>query len=435
MQSSSLSDHQLTWKAIKMTSNQGMKILFVLAGLILLSVIGYLYMKPSWNVGLRNGKKEPYDLSIFRAYLEKSGDSFLEIKDTSYVLLRDSKIINHTLICPAIYSKANGEKLDLIRSFIERGNNVLIIQRSFDRYLSEQILQADCGFNNFGWTGNIIDSNITMKWNNDKTESQKYTHIENAKSTQYNWIYLKKDTLCHHYHKSTDLSYLGNSKDKCNFRKFEIGAGNLFLNSSPEFFTNYHLVGNKNHQQYVDDVLKLTKNKNYILDWNIKKPFAQRQTSSRNPKRYGESDLRIILQHKGLRFAWYLLLVLSSIYLILNRKRTQKSMPILIEKKNTSLNFIQTISRLYFQRNAHRSIGQKLWKHFLYDLKNRYPGVDSSNSESLKDSLVKIKKLEEKDIDKLLEHHKALDYLEEVSSSFLMEFYKQIEKLKNRLEL
>jgi len=63
---------------------------------------------------------------------------------------------------------------------------------------------------------------------------------------------------------------------------------------------------------------------------------------------------------------------LGLIYVIFGAKRRQRKIPILETNRNTSLEFVETIGRLYFQQQDHKGIIKKQMHLFLAHLRQRY---------------------------------------------------------------
>ena len=74
-----------------------------------------------------------------------------------------------------------------------------------------------------------------------------------------------------------------------------------------------------------------------------------------------------------MRWAWFTLLFgVVFMYLIFRTKRRQRVIPLLEPNSNTSLEFVQTIGRLYFLQNNHRGLCKQMMRHYLAFVRNKY---------------------------------------------------------------
>ena len=74
----------------------------------------------------------------------------------------------------------------------------------------------------------------------------------------------------------------------------------------------------------------------------------------------------------ALATALWLLLALVGLILLFESKRRQHSIPVRAPLRNTSLDFVKTIGRLYFQRKDNRNLAIKMTNHWLEYIRSRY---------------------------------------------------------------
>jgi hypothetical protein len=85
-----------------------------------------------------------------------------------------------------------------------------------------------------------------------------------------------------------------------------------------------------------------------------------------------ESILATIFKFTELKWAYYLALVTLVIYILVNVKRKQRAIPLITPLQNTSLNFVSTVSQIYFQQKDHTQLAQKKVYHFIEFVKQKY---------------------------------------------------------------
>ncbi|ABG59398.1 DUF4350 domain-containing protein [Cytophaga hutchinsonii] len=153
----------------------------------------------------------------------------------------------------------------------------------------------------------------------------------------------------------------------CNFISIPYGKGKLYIHTSPVLFSNFHLK-EKQGFAYAKNILSvLSEGPVY---WN---EISASQGSANNegmhtPKVY----LKYILSFDSLRWAWYLLLATTFIYIVFTSKRKQRIIPVVEPIVNTSLEYVHTTGRLYAQIGNHRKLVQLNMRLFLSGIQQKY---------------------------------------------------------------
>ncbi|PKQ64474.1 hypothetical protein BZG02_06615 [Labilibaculum filiforme] len=143
--------------------------------------------------------------------------------------------------------------------------------------------------------------------------------------------------------------------------KIPHGKGNFYICSQPLAFTNYNVVQNKN-ANYIAGAFSYLPPMPIVWDTYYKPLRALRSTS----------PIVFLLSSPPLKLAYYLLLVCLLLVLLFQGKRQQKMIPILKPLPNTSLEFIRTMGRLYYNRKNHKDIALKKIKYLKEFCKSRY---------------------------------------------------------------
>ncbi|MBK6839709.1 MAG: hypothetical protein IPG90_16740 [Bacteroidetes bacterium] len=135
-----------------------------------------------------------------------------------------------------------------------------------------------------------------------------------------------------------------------------------------------------------------------------------------------------ILSQDSLRWAWYLVLALTILYMIFFGKRRQRIIPILEPKKNTSLEYIRTVGQLYYQERNHRVICIHKMKLFQAFLRSKYfintYEVDDDTIEK-----IAVKSTVDKEVIRsIFSQYNWIDKNLDISDQMLINFHQQIEK-------
>jgi len=85
-----------------------------------------------------------------------------------------------------------------------------------------------------------------------------------------------------------------------------------------------------------------------------------------------QSTLRVLLAHPALRTAYYLVLVVGLLFVLVEARRRQRIIPVLNPLPNTTLLFTRTVAGLYQQGRNHAQIAEKKTALFLDYLRTRF---------------------------------------------------------------
>jgi len=169
------------------------------------------------------------------------------------------------------------------------------------------------------------------------------------------------------YISSMDSQYttiLGrDAKGHPDFVKFGYkGGGAIFLHFAPLALTNFFLLHGDN-KIYYDNVFSCLPSSVTEVMWD---------DYFRYSKSTNFSALQYILSNQSLRWAFWLILLLFALIYLFESKRRQKLIPVIQPLKNSSLDFVQTIGRLYYQQKDNGNLVVKMITHFLDHVRNRY---------------------------------------------------------------
>ncbi|WP_460219504.1 DUF4350 domain-containing protein [Psychroserpens sp. MEBiC05023] len=148
-----------------------------------------------------------------------------------------------------------------------------------------------------------------------------------------------------------------------NFVKIPWGDGQFYLHVQPIVFTNYHLLKKENYK-YAASIMS------YLSDDTIY--FDSRNKAANRRGGPGDSPLRFVLSQPPLRWAWYLALITTVIFMIFNAKRKQRIVNVKVPLKNTTVDFTKTIGNLYYETKDHDNLIDKKITYFLEYIRRVY---------------------------------------------------------------
>lgn len=345
---------------------------FLITSLSVISVIAviiyYLEHRLNWSENYRMESKNPYGTQvIFTLLKENHPDNFHLIKESTDIQLKDFRSVNMNYVFIGSNYNPDDQEINDLLFFIGRGNNAFISANSLPQYLTDLFIGENCKdefpLTNYSDTVNELELYGKLKTN----IHPKLKYNDDEINYKYSWNYFDSLSFCRD---SIPLAVLGSSTGgKINFLKLSYGRGNLFLHTTPICFTNY-FIKNKDIFEYAGNVFSVLPPGEVIWDELAKSPkYSYVSTRNSEPM---QGPLMFILSKESLRYAWYISLILLFLYVIFIGKRRQSVIPVIDPVKNTSLEFVKTVGKLYYLEKDHKSICIHKMKHFQTFLRNRY---------------------------------------------------------------
>ncbi|MEO1654618.1 MAG: hypothetical protein AAFU64_13820, partial [Bacteroidota bacterium] len=220
----------------------------------------------------------------------------------------------------------------------------------------------------------------------------------------------------------TDLGYLQDYGP--NFIQIDYGEGVFLLHCSPIVFSNFHLRSEKK-LEYAEKVLASLPREKVFWD-EYSKVYRYENQSQQEMK---NGPLNYILSQPSLRWAWYLILTGVLIFFIFFSKRRQRVIPILPEAVNSSIEYAETVGRLYYGSEDHFKLFTHQYQLFQADVRRLYQIQIPTKIEdefierlSLKSS-VALPILKD-----IFSQKRRLEFKKELTNKELIDFYQLIDK-------
>jgi len=302
----------------------------------------------------------------------------------------------------------NLDELDLeyLLDFTGLGNNVFISAESYSRIFTDTLgIEVNNSYNREDSIFSLID----------------YPEKKFIFSSVYGNTKLNTDS-CKHPVRVLGMDKSG--KDTV-FIDITYGKGHIYLHTVPTAFANVNMLQTQKYDYGFRCLSYLPQNSKVIWD------EFQKQGA------IGEgSDFKVMLANPPLRIALYIILGGLLLFMIFRAKRTQRIIPVINPPVNSSLEFLSTISNLYYKKRDFNTIAEKRQAYFLDYIRKHYymstENIDdefinvlSSKSGADRDNLRELF-LVYKDISTLayIPNESFLEY-----NSLLEEFYR---KVKNK---
>ena len=317
-----------------------------------------------WTESYNEKSNKPYGVSVFYKELPK---------------LFDGQLMKTIYYSPYNYFYANSE--DGYGDHVAEGNYILVGNSDYLELADVEELLIFAGRGNtlfmsdYNFPQSLLDTlNLTVKVR--KTQDSivelnfvhphlkpKNTQIDKSDSASYFSRFEAEN------HKT--LGYVNNDLNSTNFLEVPFEDGKIFLHLEPKVFTNYNILKDDRYQ-YVEGVLSYLPNENIYFDSYTK--FFDSNYGDAEEK----SNLSWFLQQTSFKWAWYLALLLTFLFMVFNAKRRQRIIPIIKPLENTTVGFVKTISNLYYETQDHKNLIDKKITYFLEKIRSDY-NLDTTN--------------------------------------------------------
>ncbi len=311
-----------------------------------------------WEESYNEKSNKPYGVSVFYKELSKlfDGQKMKTIYYTPYnYFYANSKggygdhvaEGNYILIGNSDYLEIGDVKELLL--FAGRGNTVFMSDDSFPQTLLDTLnLTVEVVQN--------TDSIALLNFNNSNLQS-KNTTIDKSESSAY-FSKFEADNY-------KALGHVNGYLNFTNFLEIPFEDGKIYLHLEPKVFTNYNILKDQRYL-YTEGVLSYLPNQTIYFDSYTK--FFDSYYGNAEEK----SNLSWFLQQQSFKWAWYLALILTFLFIIFNAKRRQRIIPIVEPLENTTVGFVKTISNLYYETQDHKNLIDKKIIYFLEKIRSDY---------------------------------------------------------------
>lgn len=338
---------------------------------------------------------------------EGEGNQVNTQQRTSYLFISETfgKISLSNINKLSAEIKINETDVNSLFKFVESGNNVFIAAEGISELLLDSL-------------------NIEQKVDRKSVDS--ICVLANFKGQEYPFsnignsiVYFKTDSC------SFPLKVLGYTKNekKATFIRISFGKGYFYLHAVPVAFSNLELLNLDKYKFAFHCLSYLPKNNNVIWDEYLKQG------------RIGErSSFRVIWNHPALLYSYYILLLAAILFMIFRAKRMQRIIPVIDPPRNSSLDFLDTLSNLYYKKDAYESIIDKRHSYFLDIVRSRYNLSTEDISEDFKTNLSLKSGVDKQVIDDLFAIHSKILSTYDIGNKTFLSYSEKLEEFYRKMK-
>jgi hypothetical protein len=379
------------------------KIYISLAAALILVYLIAQYNKPApvnWAPSFYYNDKIPFGTYIT---YHRLNDIFPEANvvktNTSlYKAFHDSSITQGNYLIIAKACTINKYDFNELVKFIKPGNSVFISSLTLNGFITDTLKLS------LSYEYKKDNSNLLL---NNKAFSQNKYKFRSDVSNQY---FSEFDTA-----KATVLGT--NTYGHNTFLRFTFGKGNLYICANPGVFSNYGLLYGDGAQYSANALSYLPATK--TLYWD---EFQNGDIPA------DDSPLRVFFNNPSLQWSYYLSLFSLVVFVLFEIKRRQRIIPVIEPLNNSTLDFVNVVGQVYYEKRNNANIANKKILYFLTHLRDEYQLKTNILDKEFAEKLSGKLGIESNFADHLISYIKYISVQDNVNDRELIELNQLIEK-------
>jgi hypothetical protein len=298
------------------------------------------------------------------------------------------------------------------------GNDVLIISdfynddiaESLDLYLTDSSVKDSSMYFNFTDSALASDTNYLYSFHNRNFEALSLATFHLMEDNNYDYVdkeYIKVST-------PNGLIVM---------IAIPVGEGRVFYHVKKDLFYNYSYRQNQLFE-YTQKIFSNFKPQHlYLL--NPITTYSSAKSTSENP-------LDFIMSQPALKAAYYLLILGILLYVFFGGKRKQKIIPVSEVNKNTSLEYIETVSQLFYQQGQHEKLVSHMRNIFHHKMQKRF--FLAPDNPNYLEVLAKKSKISKTELQYVIDRFKNLDDDSNFRGDQLVSLNRRLENIYKEIE-
>lgn len=386
-------------------------------GTLFLGIVILQYMQPKpvdWSRTYMAKDKSPFGCyAVYNLVRENFAGEVLMNKQTLYEM--DKKEANGDMSLLLVNNRLSMKELDVKSLFdiAKRGNTVLLSALEFAGHLKDTFkLETE-----YQWylSSTHFDSLLLRPRFKVHFVSPKVTPTKE---------YMYNEAAIRSYFTSFDTMQfkvvaVDEHKEPVLIAR-PVGKGMIYFSSTPDVFTNVLLVKNPS-RFYAYGLLSLLKNKTLMWDEHYKTFNVQ-----------DESMFRFIFNNDALYTAYCLLLVSLVVFMFFSARREQRPVPVVTPLTNSTLEFVNVITNVYFNSGNHLSVAFEKINYFYFDLRERFRVNPSERDDKFFEMLSGLSGIEERELKGLFSYLENLKNSNSLTEYDLIELNKRITEFNKK---
>lgn len=387
---------------------------------LLLGVIVFLETKqPSplnWTPSYSRIDKIPLGTYVlYESLSEKFTDNFQKIDLPPYKFLKDTVTKRGTYFFLNSHIFFGESELNEVLDWVHKGNTVYISAH----FISENMLDTlNMKLEHLFLPTQLTTEPVVNFTNPELKKVPAFHYPQPANITYFSAIDTSKQVVL-----GTVSAYTQQQSQNdtlVNFVAAPFGKGKFYIQLFPEGFSNYFILLEDN-STYAERALA------YI---DFQKPVYWDAYYKVGKPRHS-SLLYILLSNKYLKWAYYTLLLSVLLFIFFKAKRNQRSIPIILPKRNQTYDFTQMLSNLYLKEKDHTSIAKKKIHLCMAEIRQRWKIKTATWTKNERLILAERSGNSAEDTLALFDYFEKIQQKKDITSRELLRLHQMIHKFLN----
>ncbi len=259
---------------------------------------------------------------------------------------------------------------------------------------------------------------ISYFFTNSKLTQSDTLRFVNRVNTDYYWSHKRINYLQYYFDAQDARSELIKiDSNKVIFGVLMDSTRNIYYHLNPTMFVNNYFTED-DAKEHMEGVLSY---------FEPKQVYYSNQIRVSSNKSKLENPLAFIFDHRSLKSAYLLALIVLAISAFFKSKRRVKVIPVLKKKENTSLEYIKMLSDLYLHNGQHHKVVRKLENIFYHEMQRLY--YIPKNTIDYTEKLAKKSKINIDKLNFIERNFKEAEQKKDFSDAELMHLFREIFKL------
>lgn len=397
-----------------------------------LGLLSFYGCPDSWYDSYDHDGKEPFDTYALYELLSARPEGLFLVED-SLTVLREDTLRRSNYFFIGRYAYYGEQSVTELLDYVERGNTAFIASFELPEDLASHLFGDECYYNIYYAEERFPYLNldtVTLQLN-DGQDNYELVNVYDHRPAFRPMFYMNDALFCDELVDNEPIGLMDTLR--VNYARLPWGEGDFYFLTSPIFLTNYFLADREKYQYAEATLNALGEGPVYWDEFSRVPPTVARQRAPRNYRGgrnllRGNETLSYIQEQPPLALAWYGLLVGGLLFVLFRGKRRQRIIPIIRPRENSSKRFMDTISRLLFQKGHHAALAKQELSSLRHHLHDRF-GVRWREGDPPPENLGELIGAPPEMIEKAVREIRIVQKSKSLEEYALVRFYRAIEPL------